>query len=499
MEIIALFAISYAIWGRTTIMMRILTGYTALLCIAGVAISGSRGGYLSTVFGSAVLLILSLIAWRRMQREHFSFAAISALVASFALFGGILFIVFMSPTLSNRVMLINDPENMRLLLWHSAIQQFHTSPIWGTGGFSFLYFGRLFRDPSVQNDPIHAHNDYLQLLADYGLVGMVLFVILLLAHLRAGGASFLKLSASSSNSSSPQSDRLALNIAAISSVAAYMVHSVVDFNMQLPLNALMMASVFAILANPGSPYEESRSKVAGEGFRKFLRYSLPVLSLAILIYGIPMIRGEYLAERARVALRDGHPQEALDFAREGTPTPQSNPELYFYRGEAALQLAMQQNKKKDFNPQILRLEAVGSFSSGLKIFPYDSRLALKLAQAQAAAGDYFSAIGSVTYAERLDPNSAFVPAYRGLIEYANGNYEDAKIAFDQSILLGGQGADIAKQGLDLVNKELDKSNEPQEITLPAEENPASPNSQPTPEAGDSGNDLMQALPPPKPQ
>jgi len=512
LEIIALLSASLTIWGRAKVTMRILLGYTCIACITGVAISGSRGGYLSLVFGSAVLLILTLVAWRRLKRDHFIMAASISTGAALALFGGILLILFMSPTLGERVMQINDPENMRVLLWHSALQQFQLSPIWGTGGFSFLYFGRLFRDPMVQNDPIHVHDDYLQLLADYGLVGAILFVIFLFLHLRAGASSFIKLSIPSiSRSADLQSDRLALNIGSLAAVADYIVHSVVDFNMQLPLNALLMACILAFLANPGSPREESSYGEPGEFFRRLLRYALPVLGLAMMIYGIPMIRGEYLAERARIALRDDHPKESLQFARAGSVITHDNPELYFYRGEAAMQLAMEARNRGLQNA--LSLEAVGSFSSGLKVFPYDSRLALKLAQAQAAAGDYFSAIGSVDYAEKLDPNSAFVPAYRGIVEYSFGNFEDARIAFSQAIDLGGEGAQIAQKGIDLIDQQQKKEDADQSQDASASpdatpdrdikavynksdsSSPTPPDASPSePDSTESSSDLMHALP-----
>jgi O-antigen ligase len=132
-EIIALFAASFTIWGRMKILTRVLLGYIALVCIVGVAISGSRGGYLSLVFGSGVLLLLTLIAWHRMKREHFQVAAIVSVIAALVLFAGILLVVFLSPNLGGRVMQINDPENPRLILWPAALHQFQLSPIWGTG------------------------------------------------------------------------------------------------------------------------------------------------------------------------------------------------------------------------------------------------------------------------------------------------------------------------------------------------------------------------------
>jgi Flp pilus assembly protein TadD len=93
-----------------------------------------------------------------------------------------------------------------------------------------------------------------------------------------------------------------------------------------------------------------------------------------------------------------------------------------------------------------------AFASGLKLFPYDSRLELKLAQAQAIAGQYFPAMESVNLAEKLDPNSAFVFAYRGMVESTFGNFDEATVAFNQSMNLGGEGAGIAEKGLQIQEK-----------------------------------------------
>jgi O-antigen ligase len=453
LEIIALLAASFTIWGRATLITRVLTGYVALTCVVGVAVSGSRGSYLSLLFGMVILLILSLLAWRRMKGRHSSLTVVISLAAVLLLFGGILFLMFQSPTLGTRVMQINDPENMRLLLWRSALEQFHLSPVWGTGGFSFLYYGRLFRDPRVQNDPIHVHNDYLQLLADYGIIGMVLFLLFLALHLRAGIASFRRFStASASRASSLKSDRLALTLGSLAAVAAYMIHSVVDFNMQLPLNAFTMASLFAVLASPGERSEERTGRQQANKFCAVVRCGIPIMALATIVYGVPMIRGEYLAERARVALRDGHPQEALIQACQGTAERQDNPELYFYRGEAAMELSIQENGHDSTLRDKLQEEAINAFASGMKVFPKDSRLALKLAQAQAVAKQYFPAMESVDLAESLDPNSSFVAAYRGMVESTFGNFDEAAVAFHQAINLGGEGAEIARKGLRLQEK-----------------------------------------------
>lgn len=455
LEIIALMATSLVIWGRSTVTVRLLVGYVACVCIAGIALSGSRGGYLSFTFGALVLMGLTLIAWHRLRNQHFTLIAALSSVAVIVLFAGIIVLMFQSPTVRDRMLSINDPENPRLQLWDSALQQFSLSPTFGTGAFSFLYYGRLFRNPAIQNDPIHVHNDYLQLLADYGVVGFVLFAILLIAHLAGGSRAFMRLVQSNHRSGDSQSDALALNIGALTCVSAYMVHSVVDFNMQIPVNGILMGVVFAILASSRrSLPETSQERTAPRGILAF-RLLLPAVSVAMLVYGILLIPGEYFGERARIALRDGHAMEAFAFAQKGIATEKNSPDLYYYYGEAALQAALQNAA----SPADAAKAGVFAFSKGLEVFPLDSRLAVKLAQAYANAGDYFESANAVSLAEELDPNSSVVFAYRGIIEYAAGYYDDAESAFQQAVELGGEGGDIAKKGLDFIAKvraELDK-------------------------------------------
>lgn len=447
MELACLMALSLTLWGRTSWVARMLFGYAALATAAGVVISGSRGGYLSLTAGAGVVAILSILAWEK-QREKNPLLAAAVTGGLLAVVCGGLVWALQSSAVSERVAQIHDPENMRLLLWKSALQQFGLSPVWGTGGFSFLYYGRLFRDPIVQNDPIHVHNDYIQLLADYGLAGAILFLLLLASQLRAGIAGFRHLVRKSDDEKqNSYGDRLPLLIGALAGLFAYVVHSVVDFNMQLPLNAVVMAMLLGVITNPGGRPVNS-SLHHGHVRKTLLRGCIPLLGVLVLIYGIPRIPGEYYSEKSRVALRDGKPEEALKIARSGLQSIKDNPELYYQAGDAALRLAETEGK----DAGRLHLEAVDMFSKGLSLFRYDSRLALKLALAQASLGDYYTATETVRYAGKLDPNSSFVPAYRGYIEYVFRYYDDAEVAFRNAIDLGGEGADVARQGLALVEK-----------------------------------------------
>jgi len=498
LELIALMAMSLLVWGRGSVAVRILVGYVACVCIAGVAISGSRGGYLSFTFGSLVLMGLTLVAWHRLRNRHFSMIASLSAVAVVALFAGIVVLMFQSPTVRDRVLSINDTENMRLLLWDSALQQFSYSPVFGTGAFSFLYYGRLFRDPSVQNDPIHVHNDYLQLLADYGIIGCALFAALLVIHLVGGSRAFMRLLRGIHDSGDTQSDALALNIGAISCVAAYMVHSIVDFNMQIPVNGILMGVVFAILASSRRSFPNSEKGCPSARGYMVLRILLPAASVAVLVYTIPMIRSEFLGECARIALRDEHPMEALALVQKALETEKKNPELYYYFGQSALLAGLQ----KATSPDESAKAAIYGFTKGLEVFPQDSRLAVKLGQAYANAGDYFESANALCLAEELDPNSSMVFAYRGIIEYAAGYYDDAENAFQQSVELGGEGAELSTNGLALikqVREEIEKQGSApgllseeilkgaNQVAQPEEKAAADPAAAPADESAKSGN------------
>lgn len=496
LEVVGLMAASFTIWGKGKIPLKVLTAYVAIVCVVGVALTGSRGGYLSLFFGIVCVCLMSLMAWSSLKKKNFPLVmGLSAGVLA-CLFFGVMSLIYQSHEIAERVMQINDPENVRFLLWEAAIKQFHRSPIWGTGGDSYLYFGRLFRNPVVQNDPIHAHNDYLQLLADYGIVGMSLFFVFLLLHIRAGIRSFGKLISSDSVTLNYQSDRLALCIGSFAGLAAYIVHSIVDFNMQMPLNAFMMAAIFSVVANPGSPQEDRRSGLPGQRIRLFFRWVLPAFAVAVVIYGLPMLPGEFFAESSRVALRDKDPARSLEQARKGIAFTTSNPELYFDQGEAAIQLSAIDK----VNESQLQREALQAYARALLLFRYDSRIALRLALAHAANGDYSRAVESVNYAERLDPNSSFIPAYRGMIEYNFNHLTDADTQFQRAIKMGGEGSNIGMQGEKLIRKTQSDTADKKPIEETEKSPPLPPSlpnttrSESSRDSGESTSDLLQEMP-----
>jgi O-antigen ligase len=373
LEVIAVFGLSMVCWSRWPMWAKLLIGYAVAVCYVGLVLTASRGGYLSVsasliAFGALSLVIL----YRAGARLFWRIGGIS-LVAAITVGAIAVFLVHKSDYLSGRAQTVFEKTNIRLDLWQGAIAEWKLSPLVGTGSGTYLYYGRMFRTERMQRDPTYVHNDYLHLLAEYGLIGTAFFVLFLTAHLYNGWKNFQRLG--------PKrvivahrllSNGLALNIGAIAAVAAYMVHSFLDFNLHIPANALLMAFVFGLLANAGTKQEG-----ADRSMSIFWRLPLPVLGLWVAFQCTRLFPGEYFTERARTAQRDNHPDEAIAFASRGLATEKANPYLYKYLASAQFTRC---DAISDFRARVSCYEQpIENLNKARTLAPQDATLALQLA------------------------------------------------------------------------------------------------------------------------
>jgi len=411
LEMVGLLALSLACWANTRIGTRVITGYCALMCLGGLAITGSRGGYLSIVFGMAIFAVLSLWVIRLMRRGGF-FLMLGMMVVTGALIvGGAIFFMSRSDSINTRLTKIYDPQNMRLFMWKAALVQYHLQPVTGTGSGTYLYYGREFRSPTVQNDPMHVHEDYLELLAEYGLVGAVLCGVFVLVHLASGLIGLRKIVGAQIRPETPgRSDDLALTVGALSAIGALLLHSLVDFNLHIPANALFVAFLMGILARPASaPSPQSPEAPTPAGWS---RWGMAVLALVLLGISIRFLPGEFYAEKARVAFRDGHYADSLALAHRGIAWEKKNPALYGYLGDAGHFLTL--SSPDPASARMLHEDAVVAYEAGLKLFPHDTGLLLKQAQVLDLLGRFPEAEAVFQKLFRYDPLFANVYAYYGL-------------------------------------------------------------------------------------
>ena len=316
--------------------------------------------------------------------------------------------------------------DVRIFNWQAALDQWRESPMVGTGAGTHLYYGRQFRRPELQPDPEHAHSDYLELLAEYGIIGGIGMAAFLVAHLGRGMCSYRELAARRKEELYRPSYELAVNVGAMTAVSAYLAHSVVDFNLHLPGNALLFAFIFGLLANEGCASDEPDIHDSPkQGWRRFV---LPVFGFLFALHILQKIPTEYLSEKARVAVRDGRLDDAIAFANRGLLTEKQNPFLYYHLGEAH-RLAGANGARSS---RMVELEkSTQAYRAGIAIFPQDEDLWVRLGQSLDGMSKYSEARKAYEKAISLDPNLGILYGYYARHLQITGREAEASAALER--------------------------------------------------------------------
>ena len=209
----------------------------AALMAATVFLSGSRGGMLALAIQMAVLLAF---VTRRKKGPKIALALGFFLILVAGLLtwlGGSLLRARLSslrtdahPELSEQLRLQVDRDGLRMFLRKPMVG-------WGLGTFPIVYPKyRSFYTNVFVNE---AHNDYLQLLIETGAAGFAIMLwFLLTAYYRARQ----KLENWTRNPNG------ALALAAMLGMTGIAVHSLVDFNLQVPANAALFYVLCVVAA-----------------------------------------------------------------------------------------------------------------------------------------------------------------------------------------------------------------------------------------------------------
>lgn len=234
---------------------RLLASVAAILMAAAVLLTQSRGGLLSMF---AVLLIVVALTARRLVRSGSSrkmilasSAAIIAVVifASMYLSTGDLFsrISTTSPT--------GDVTNGRSHFWSIALKIFADHPILGTG---LDAFGAVFPQYDTWNGTFRveqAHNDYLQMLSDGGLVGFACVVVFI--------GIYIFRSLKNIGTATEKTGAIPFQIGAFAGCIGILIHSFVDFPLRTPSNAfffLLLAAISISAVRPSHSQDGRRRR-----------------------------------------------------------------------------------------------------------------------------------------------------------------------------------------------------------------------------------------------
>lgn len=244
MELIAPLSLALLMYRGVRKEQTALGGLFAVVQVAALLLSASRGGIVSFVFAVMVLVLLQWLHRRgetRMGGVALVLVAAGALIAWLGL-GHV--IERFSKVGGNEVSMAR-----RAVMTKGAWKIFLDHPWTGTGAGTleavYPRYEGFYDGETVE----HAHNDYAELLADMGAAGGfagLAFLVLLF------GEAWRRLAAQQSQFS------LGYHAGAIAACCGFLLHSFVDFNLQIPSNATLFLIMALLATSPALPREEVR-------------------------------------------------------------------------------------------------------------------------------------------------------------------------------------------------------------------------------------------------
>jgi O-antigen ligase len=222
-------------------VLPLMTLFT-IVPVSALVLSGSRGG----LIGFA--LEICILGWMMRKRNALRSGRVLgvAAVAIAALF----FVAWVGASHAiQRLSALKSPEvtmGRRISMARGAAHIFFDHPLKGCGlGTIVAVYPRYETDYDGRRVD-HVHNDYLETLAETGLLGGLC------------GAAFLWLlfrEARKNLAAEQGRFSLGLHVGAIMAIGGLLLHSLVDFNLQLPANALLFLLQAYIVTTPPIPPE----------------------------------------------------------------------------------------------------------------------------------------------------------------------------------------------------------------------------------------------------
>jgi O-antigen ligase len=151
-----------------------LAGGVLVLCGAGLYFSYSRTAWLG------LIAVFGLYTATNRPTQSLRAIAVCGLALGFGVLLATLLNVSIVEIMQRRMAELSESQfSMRLLVWPTAWAMFRTHPLFGVGLGSFATaFADDFPPIHWAWSPDHAHNVFLQIACQHGVIGLALFMIL---------------------------------------------------------------------------------------------------------------------------------------------------------------------------------------------------------------------------------------------------------------------------------------------------------------------------------
>lgn len=305
-------------------VQRVVFGYLAVVFGFGLGLTVSRGAWIALALVAVGWpLVTSRAAWRGRLQVAAAIGLLLFAVATTAF--------YQSDLVRERWTRLQQDggELSRPLLWRVAWRIFQHDPLFGSGAGSYRFRFEWHRPAHYQEDPVWAHNEYLNTLADYGVVGFALcfggwaaVAVLAFRNSRRGSWGGLAEGESGRAGSGAALESRLVRGGLAAGLVGFALQLGLDFHFKIPALGLAFAILAALAVRSAWPDEKPR-RPAG-AWSVWLLPAVTVLSAWLTVWVVwPRYRAEALRYEARraidlLAIRQVLPMEwsgGLSFAR----------------------------------------------------------------------------------------------------------------------------------------------------------------------------------------
>ncbi len=405
--------------GRGARRNRGLFIYLAMAAVVGAALvlSNSRGGIFG-LLGQALFLVL-IFGSVRSAREHCEqrsgvpawLRRVARSVVVRAVLGACLMMVLAygvlwmgGDPLANRLETLPNElsaqesdthlNERRIDYWRATLKLIKANPVAGVGFGSYWIAIDGYYDASGNSIPQQAHNDYLELFASGGVIGVVFATWFVVVFIRRARGCLR----------SRSSFRRATCFGALAGLFAIAIHSIFDFGLHVTVNALVFIALIVVatvnihIEEPAPQNAESDqglifpsacfdSALPRQRILAWIRPAVAVMGLIVCVIGI-WTTG--LAGLSRLSSHRAEKTEVLADANQAISLTPADPVAHYVRATLLL-------SKEQFP------EAINGFKRTLALRPSDHVLWLNLGFSYDQNGDHQNALAAFSEAVRLAP------------------------------------------------------------------------------------------------
>ena len=376
--------------------LRILFFYGAVMMIIGVIFSGSRGGWLSLVAAIAGLVVMGI----RNGTMRWWIPVVAGI--ALLLFSAFLFSV--TPEAKERLaesqkLLVNQTPSaaVRTKAVSDAFQsaQGHLLFGWGPGANVFIH-PQMAKSPAAAA-PEPSKGDFLNCLNDYGVVGLGLaFFFIVTVTLKFFRPLWVD---------NRWQDRV-LVATGFAAWVALMVHSLVDFNLHIPANALLFFALTGLaLGRIKEEREGHWSTLTVNALGRWLGVAAMVFAVLFAVEVVRTMESDSVYEKAEAKLQSEYvaTTDSLAEADEALRSDAGNVQDQVWEGDLLRTNAAVQ---KDAAARVSEgQKALNAYEKALKENPLDGALQVRIDSMQA-----WLKAGAPAVEQPAPPNPEMAPA-----------------------------------------------------------------------------------------